>query len=1205
MTAVCSTCGAENPPAARFCGACGARLAMACPHCQAPVTGTTRFCNACGGTLPAADPSGMSTGEADPAHGQVAERRRVSVLFVDLENFTSLAESLDPEEVRSVQARYFEAARSIVASHGGTIEKFIGDAVMAVWGAPIAHEDDAERAVRAAGAIVDAVGRLGGAASGGALAARAAVTTGEAAVTLGASGQGMVAGELVSVAARLQSRAPAGGTLVDGATRKLARSAATYTATRPLTLKGRRAKLTAYRANPIVGPQTGAERGAHSGAFIGRERDLRELIELYRGVVRDGLGRLVSVTGIAGIGKSRLAWEFGEWVEALPEVVAWHVGRAPAYGEGITFAPVAEMVRRRIRAADDAGPTIARRQLAGALDELVRDDAERRWMEPRVAVLLGSDDEHPFDRDELFAAWRRFFERVADRSPVVLVFEDLQWADPALLDFVEHLAAWTRDHPILVLALARPELLDLRPTWAAGLGRLTTLHLERLSDASMRKLLLDRLPALAETTVSAILERAGGVPLYAVEVARILSEDGVGGRPPVGGDRRARSRAAPWRASAGIDVPDSLHGLISARIDALPLAERRLLLSAAVLGRRFRPGALAAVAGGEMASVRELADELVRRELLTIDEELVSPGHGQLVFVQDLVREVAYRTLARSERRALHLAAARFLEGREEDDVAESLATHLLEAHRIAPEHPDAMRIARRAVAALRRAGHDALRLHVPDRALGHFAEALRLVDSTAQRALVLDEAATAARAAARLDVAEGHVRELVALHEASNSGVEAARARAQLASVLLMEQRNESALVELESAVTALGDLGADAAGVEVAAQLARATLLVGDARSGLEWAERAIKAADRLGLDAVLTDVLVTRGTARFRLGDEEAGMADLRRAISEAETAGYLTTELRARNNLAWLVVADDPRLTLETAREGFELATSMGVGEIAGQLAEVACSVALDTGDWRWAMSTIGHIVDGPIPNANRINLLAIAATIGALQGDPEPVLAFEAIHPLPSDTDSQVVAGATHARAWVAFAAGDFDDAQRLAASAASASFGAEQAQQLILEARADLWRGDRDGAASALTRLSGLNVAGRASEASRRTLAAGLAAVDGDETAVAAFRAAAEEWRGLELPIHLALCLLDGTRLLPADSSSPADAIAVLNQLGATGLLHLVDPAGNVVSRTAGPPRPARSRRPRADTARPTGEGRRRQRATDPHAPPG
>ena len=205
---------------------------------------------------------------------------------------------------------------------------------------------------------------------------------------------------------------------------------------------------------------------------------------------------------------------------------------------------------------------------------------------------------------------------------------------------------------------------------------------------------------------------------------------------------------------------------------------------------------------------------------------------------------------------------------------------------------------------------------------------------------------------------------------------------------------------------MTALGDLGADPAGVEVAAQLARATLLVGDPRSGLDWAERTIAAADRLGLDAVRTDVLVTRGTARFRLGAEAAGLDDLRQAIGESETAGYRPPSC-ARGTTSPGVVADDPRLALETAREGFELATSMGVGEIAGQLAEVACSVALDTGDWGWAMSTIGTIVDGPIPSANRINLLAIGATIGALQGDAEAVRAFEAIHPLPADTDIQV------------------------------------------------------------------------------------------------------------------------------------------------------------------------------------------------------
>jgi len=1149
--AACGTCGFANDDAARFCGSCGAPLTATCSRCDAPLASGLRFCTACGEPVPSA--------VSPPAEAEVgagpAERRRVSVLFVDLENFTALAEHLDPEEVRGVQARYFEVARGVVASHGGAIEKFIGDAVMAVWGAPIAHEDDAERAVAAALGIVDGVARLGGAASGAGLRARAAVTTGEAAVAVGTPGQGMVSGDLVNVAARLQSRAPSGGVLVDETTHELAPTAATYIATGSLTLKGRTRRLAAFRAAAPASGARGAERGAHTGPFVGRDAELRELLALFEGVARDGLSRLVSVTGIAGIGKSRLAWELREHLDALPEDVAWHAGRAPAYGEGITFAAVAEMVRRRIRVADDASPTVARRQLALALEELVRDPAERRWMEPRVAVLLGSGDDHHFDRDELFAAWRRFFERVSTRSVAVLVFEDLQWADPALLDFVEHIAAWAREHRLIIVALARPELLDRRPGWGSGAGRFTSLHLERLPDAAMRELLLGRAPGLPDPLVRTILERAGGVPLYAVEVARILADRAGDDDLPISTERRAVPRTIDAQAPEAFDVPDSLQGLIAARIDALPAPERRLLLSAAVLGRSFRPEALAAVAALEPAALRDRLDALVRRELLTIDDELVSPGRGAVAFVQDLVREVAYRTLARSERRTLHISAARYLESRDEEGAAEALAGHLLEAHRLSPDHPDAARIARRAVAAQRSAARDSLRLHVPERALGHLEGALRMVDSAEQRAILLEEAAGAARAAARLEVAEGHLRELVDLLAAEGSATDVARARARLASVLLMAQRNDSALTELESAVAAMGDPAHDPAGVEVASQLARARVLVGDDQGSLEWAERALQGARTLGLDAVAGDALVTRGTARVRLGDA-GGLDDLRTAIADAEAAGALATELRARNNLAWLVVADDPRTTLETAREGLELATTMGVGDIAVQLAEVACTAAIDTGDWTWALETIDRLVRGPIPEANRINLLAIAGIIGALSGRRTPLRAFEGIQPLPPETDPQVVSGIAHTRAWLAFLAGEFADAGRLAAEAATSTFGAEQAHQLTLQARANLWRGDGAATATVLEALASLELSGRATEATVATLRAGLAALEG-ETDPSAFRSAREAWLDLDLPVHHALCLLDGRRLLGDAGATREDVRAAIAALGAEGLREL------------------------------------------------
>ena len=1114
------------------------------------------------------------------AREAVAERRRVSVLFVDVEDFTGLAERLDPEEIRTVQSRYFEAARSVVTAYGGTIEKFIGDAVMAVWGAPLAHEDDAERAVRAAIDLVHAVRRLGGVTSNRSLAARAAVTTGEAAVTLGAVGQGMVAGDLVNAAARLQSVAPSGGVLVDAATREMAPAAAAYEPVGEIALKGRRTPVAAFRA-AVLAPRHGVERASHLGPFVGRERELAELIDLLERTVRDRRTRLVSITGIAGIGKSRLAWELGEHVEGLPEQVAWHTGRAPAYGDEVTFTAVADMLRRRIRLADDAEPELARRQLRATLTELVRDDAERAWMEPRLAVLLAPDPMAAFDRDELFAAWRRFFERVSDSAPTVLVFEDIQWADPSLLDFIEHLAAWAREHPILVVTLARPELLERRPGWGAGAASFSSLHLERLPDAAIRQLLSEHHPSISPKLVPTILARAGGIPLYAVEVARALAD------------------LAPGSGRSVVEVPESLHGVIATRIDALPAEERRLLLTAAVLGRRFRPDALRAVTAGDAEVLRRNVEALVRRELLAVDEELASPGRGELAFVQDLVREVAYATLSRAERRSLHLAAARWLESRSEEEVAESLAGHLLEAHRLAPEHPDSHRLARRAVAALRRASHNAMRLHLADRALDHLEHALKLTDVADQRAVVLEEAAAAARASARLSLAEDHLRELVKLHADAGRRRESAAARARLASVLLMEQRSETAIAELESALRAGRRIETYDAGVELASQLARARMLVGDYRPALRWADRALEAAEQRGLDVVANDILITRGTARFSLGDEEAGLADLRLAVERAEAGGHLTTELRARNNLAWLVVTDDPRASFEAAREAVTLATTMGVGDIASQLGEVATAVAVDTGDWDWALEAAEELARGPMPDANRVNVAAAIAIIRALRGDPQPMAELDALGSLPADSDAQILAGIGFARAWSAFVANDLAGAHVLAAEAAAAWLGPERVDAWGLAGRAALWQRDLAAATAARDAVESAKVSGRAVDARLLTLNAGLATLRGEPGARDAHRAAAESWRQLDLPLHLALCQLD-EHVLGGSEEPPDEALGILQELGAEGLIGLVS-ARSPAARA----RRARSTPPSARTGSPTDAGRPRRRAARPRSPAG
>ena len=718
------------------------------------------------------------------------------------------------------------------------------------------------------------------------------------------------------------------------------------------------------------------------------------------------------------------------------------------------------------------------------------------------------------------------------------------------------------------------------------------MALERLPDAPMGQLLRSRVPDLREPTLRRVLAHAGGVPLYAVELARMLTaRDGSTSEP----DRRNAGRAARDTTP----VPDSLHGLLAARIDSLPAAERRLVLAGAVLGRRFSVDALVEAMGESAESTRAALQGLVRREILSVDDEPASPARGEVAFVQDLVREVAYQTLALTERRTLHLAAARHLESRPEDDVAELLAGHLVEAHQLSPEHPDARRIARRAVAALRRAAHNALHLHVPERALGHLEHALRLTDKPEQRAVVLAEAADASRAASRLDLAEDHLRELVSLHEAAGRRHETARARAHLASALLMAQRNEPAIAELESALRANRNVEADASGVELASQLARARMLVGDERAALEWAERALRAARRLDLGPLAADILITRGTARFRLGEQESGLADLRRAIDEARQGGFLSAELRARNNLAWLVVTDDPRTTMETAREAVALASSMGIGDIAVQLAEVATAVAVETGDWDWALETIGEFERGVVPLANRLSLASTAAIIRSLRGDERPLLALEALEPAPPDTDSQVVAAVQYAHAWERLCAGAFAEAEKLARRAAESSLAAERHQHLALATRASLWQRDADRAREALDELTEMGIDGRAVSAERSALALGLGLLTGD-TDEEARRGAADAWRELDLPLQRALAGLDTAILSHTPPDRETDGL--IERLNAGGLRRLVDELG-VSARAGGGPRPrAGSRPPTGRTARPRGEAHRTQPARAPRA---
>ena len=752
---ICTTCAAENDPGRKFCLNCGTKLVAGCPHCGAANTPGARFCGECGEAI-AEVISAAGDGPASAAP-PATERRLVSVLFADLVGFTTISEVRDAEDVRELLASYFDTCRAVVERYGGSVEKFIGDAVMAVWGTPTAQEDDAERAVRAALELVDAVRRLGSERSVTDLAVRAAVHTGEAVVTLGASGMGMVAGDLVNTASRLQSIAPPGTVIVGEGTRRAANEAIVFEPIGDQQLKGKVDPVPAYRALRVVAQRGGV--GRNEGLeppFVGRDAELQLIKDFYHATAREPGPRLVSVIGQPGIGKSRLAWEFLKYIDGVTEIVYWHQGRSPAYGEGIGFWALGEMVRMRIGIGEGADETSTRQSLASSLDEFVADPDERRTLEEPILHLLGIGEGQARDRGQLFAAWRTFFERIAESGPVIMVFEDLHWADAGLLDFIDELVTWSRGRSIYIITLARPELLDQRPTWGAGQRSFTSLSLSPLSDAHMGELMAGLLPGLPPSVVEQIVTRAEGVPLYAVEMVRTLLNDG----------RIAREgeNFRPVGDLTTLSMPESLQALIAARIDALAAPERMLVQDASVLGLSFAPHALEAVARSGPDELGAMLQHLVQRELFTIDEDPRSPERGNYRFVQGLLREVAYGTLSRDDRRARHLAAARYYESLGDDELSGVLAHHYVDAYQAHPDGPEGTAVAAQARVALRGASQRASDLGSHRLARGYLESALLVTTDPAEEHELRTLASQAASNAGQFDLAVEHGERAIAL---------------------------------------------------------------------------------------------------------------------------------------------------------------------------------------------------------------------------------------------------------------------------------------------------------------------------------------------------------------------------------------------------------------------------------------------------------
>ncbi len=850
-----------------------------------------------------------------------AERRLVSILFADLVGFTTLSESRDPEEVRELLSRYFDTSRRVIGRYGGTVEKFIGDAVMAVWGAPVALEDDAERAVRAALDLVGEVAALGADAGLPGLRLRAGVVTGETAVTVGAEGQGMVAGDLVNTASRVQSVAEPGRVLVGEATRRLAEAAIAFEDAGEHELKGRAEPVHLWCATRVVATLGGEGRSANLEApFVGREAELRMAKELFHASADEHTSRVLSVIGVAGIGKSRLVWEFEKYIDALVADVWWHRGRCLSYGEGVAYWALAEMVRSRAGIVEEEEPVTALEKLRACVERHVGDPDERAWIEPRLAHLLGLAERRASDQEDLFSAWRRLFELLAAERPLVAVFEDLHWADTGLLDFVEYLLEWSRDFPIFVITVARPELLERRATWGAGRRSFHSMVLEPLPEEAREELIDGLAPGLPADVREQIRERAEGVPLYAVETVRMLVDRGLLVRQD-----GAFRVAGPLES---LEVPDTLHALIAARLDSLEPSERQLLGDASVLGRTFAHRALATVSGHDAGDLGPILDGLVRKEILTVNSDFRSPERGHYGFLHALLQRVAYDTLSKRERKARHLAVAAYLETTPTDDeVVEVVAAHYLDAYRAVPDDEDADGIRAKACERLERAAERAASLAATEEAQRYFEQAAELAASALDTARLLERTAEAARANARYDEARAHLEAAIELHDAEGDTHSAARASARLAFLLQVSGHLDQGLSRVEEAFALLGTDVPDAGMAATAAELGRLYGFAGDLEKGIQWIELALETAEALFLPEVLSQALNSKALIIERRPHESRGLMEL--ALRIALDHGLDVAALRAYNNLGYLSEQQDRfEDAIQAAEEGLALARRRG-------------------------------------------------------------------------------------------------------------------------------------------------------------------------------------------------------------------------------------------------------------------------------------
>jgi predicted ATPase/class 3 adenylate cyclase len=850
---LCERCGRENPDGFRFCGACGAPL-------TAPV-----------------------------GVGIEQERKVVSALFCDLVGFTSRAEVMDPEDVHEMLRMYYASVRSEFEGFGGTVAKFIGDAVFVLFGAPRAHEDDPERAVRAALAGVDGVAKLNAAHPELDLHVHIGVTTGEALITFGPQPDesgGLAWGDILNTAARLEAAAPPDTILVDDATYRATRHVIEYGLAEAINAKGKSEPVPVWQA---IAPR--ARRGVGIGEatrqpLVGRRAELAHLLGMLDGVRSSRVPQLVTIVGEPGIGKSRLVFELFRRIDEMLDLINFRLARSPPYPEGVSFWALGEIIKAQAGMLESDGAATAAGKLHASVRDLVPITAEASRIEGHLQALVGLGDAEQASVDQrgaAFAAWRHFLEAIARRRPLVLVFEDVHWADDGLLDFIEHLVGWAREVPILIVATTRPELYERRPQWAEK-DFATTLALPPLSEGETREL-VDALAgdvAMPTEMTDAIVVNASGNPLYSVEFVRMLVDRGLMG------PSEARRGSTPVEALA---LPASLRGIIASRLDSLSPEDKSLLHAGAVVGRIVWPGALAAITGRPRRWITGRLRDLEEREFLQGASDSSVEGEPEYRFRHVLIRDVAYNEIPRLRRGEIHRKTAEWLESLSPDragDRAEMLAHHFQCAYDLTrAAGADAGRLAAPARLALRDAGDRALSLNAFPAAARFFRAALDLwpIDDSERPSLLFHLGKSTYYAeTAGTDVLTESRDALLAAGDRET----AAEAEAFLAKLAHHAGKRDRLAEHLDRAVALVEGLGPSQAKAEVLVDLANYLAIAREDERAIAAATEALGIARSLGLRELEASALSMIGLSRGWSGDM-AGRDDVRRSIEITEEIG----------------------------------------------------------------------------------------------------------------------------------------------------------------------------------------------------------------------------------------------------------------------------------------------------------------------------